>query len=127
VRVTKPGGYVGLNEGCWTGEPSPELVALVKDAIGPAVSTLETWQALWEASGLKERVVKIHRIDARKELRGRMQLLGARWVLGGFGRLLRLYFKEPASRPFLKDMFNAPLETLEYMGYGLFVGQKPGG
>ncbi len=59
VRVTKPGGSVGLNEGVWTGQPSLELVARVKDAIGPFIPTHETWQALWEASGLQDRVVKI--------------------------------------------------------------------
>ena len=41
VRVTKPGGYVGLNEGFWTEQPSPELVALAKDAVGPCVPTIE--------------------------------------------------------------------------------------
>jgi len=59
VRVTKPGGSVGLNEGVWTRQPSLELVARVKDAIGPFIPTHETWQALWEASGLQDRVVKI--------------------------------------------------------------------
>jgi ubiquinone/menaquinone biosynthesis C-methylase UbiE len=49
VRVTKPGGYVGLNEGVCIKQPSPELVARVKDAIGPYIPTIETWQA-WEES-----------------------------------------------------------------------------
>ena len=35
VRVTKPGGYVGLNEGFWTEQPSTELVLLARDAVGP--------------------------------------------------------------------------------------------
>jgi ubiquinone/menaquinone biosynthesis C-methylase UbiE len=127
IRVTKPGGYVGLNETFWIKELTSEMAGRVRNAVGMSVPTVATWQTLWEACGLNERVVKIYRIDARKELRGRMQWLGARWVLGGFGRLLRLYFQEPASRSFLKDAFDAPMETLEYMGYGLFVGQKPGG
>jgi hypothetical protein len=125
--VTKPGGYVGLNETFWIKELTSEMAGRVRNAVGMSVPTVATWQTLWEACGLNERVVKIYRIDARKELRGRMQWLGARWVLAGFGRLLRLYFQEPASRSFLKDAFDAPMETLEYMGYGLFVGQKPGG
>src|SRR5512137_1728828 len=32
VRVTRPGGYVGLNEGLWMKQPSPELITQVKDA-----------------------------------------------------------------------------------------------
>jgi len=48
VRVTKPGGYVGLSEGFWTVQPSPELLARVRVAVGPCVPTLEAWQALWK-------------------------------------------------------------------------------
>ena len=73
VRVAKPGGYVGLNECLWIEQPSPELVARVKDAIGPFVPTSETWQALWEASGLQERVVKVCQVDARTEVKSRIQ------------------------------------------------------
>ena len=72
VRVTKPGGYVGLNEGCWTRQPSPEMVERVKDAIGPYLSPLETWQTLWEASGLQDRVVQVCQTDPRKEIKDRM-------------------------------------------------------
>ncbi len=127
VRVTRPGGYVGLNETFWFEKLTPEMAERVKGAVGTSVPTFETWQALWEASGLQARVAKTYRIDARREIGGRVKLLGARWVLGGFGRLLRLYLREPDSRSFLKELFNAPMETLELMGYGLFVGQKPGG
>jgi ubiquinone/menaquinone biosynthesis C-methylase UbiE len=79
VRVTKPGGYVGLNEGFWTEQPSPELVALAKDAVGPCVPTIETWQALWEASDLQEWVVKTRRVDARTEVKSRIQWIGWGW------------------------------------------------
>jgi len=60
VRVTKPGGYVGLNEAFWTKQPSPEILESVKDAVGPSIPTMQILQALWEASGLQERVVRIH-------------------------------------------------------------------
>ena len=46
VRVTKPGGFVGLNEAFWNDQPPPELVALARDAVGPNVPTLEIWRAL---------------------------------------------------------------------------------
>jgi arsenite methyltransferase len=124
MRVTKPGGYVGLNEGCWTRQPSPELVARVKDAIGPFIPTIETWQALWEASGLQDRVVKICQIDARQEIKDRMQWIGWRWLLRAWGRALRLYITNPAIRQSIKEMFDVPPEVYQSMGYGLFVGRK---
>jgi len=124
VRVTKPGGCVGLNEGCWTRQPSPEMVAQVKDAIGPFTPTVETWQALWEASGLQERVVRICQVDPRTEVKSRIQWIGWRWILGAWGRALRLYITNPAIRRSIKEMFDVPPEVFQYAGYGLFAGRK---
>ena len=124
VRVTKPGGYVGFSEGFWTEKPSPELVALAKDAVGPSVSTIDTWRTLWDASRLQERVVKTHQIDARTEVKSRIQWIGWRWLLRAWGRALRLYITNPAIRQSIKKQFDVPPEVLQYLGYGLFVGKK---
>jgi arsenite methyltransferase len=124
VRVTKPGGFVGLNEGFWIEQPSSEMIARIKKAIGPSITSIETWQALWEACGLRERIVRIHQPDARKEMRDRIQWIGWRWILGVWGRTLRLYITNPAVRQSIKDMFDVPLEVFQYIGYGLFVGRK---
>ena len=124
VRVTRPGGYVGLNEVFWIKQPSPEMLEQVKDAIGPFISTIETWQALWEASGLQERIVRIHQIDARAEIKSRLEWVGWRWILRAWGRALRLYITNPAVRQSIKKQFDLPLELFQYHGYGLFVGKK---
>lgn len=124
VRVTKPGGYVGLSEGFWTVPPSPELLARVKVAVGPCVPTLETWQALWEASGLQERVVRTYQVDASAELKSRIQWIGWRWLFRAWGRALRLYLTNPGIRQSIKDQFDVPTEVLSLLGYGLFVGKK---
>jgi hypothetical protein len=124
VRVTKPGGYVGLNEGLWTKQPSPEMVARVKEAIGPFVPTVETWQALWAASGLRERVVQPRQIDAGTEVRSRIQWIGWRWLLRAWGRALRLYITNPATRQSIKKQLDVPPEAFRYLAYGLFIGMK---
>jgi len=124
VRVTKPGGQVGLSEGFWTVQPSPELLARVKVAVGPCVPTIEAWQALWEASGLQERVVRTFQVDARTELKSRIQWIGWRWLLRAWGRAFRLYFTHPEIRQSIKDQFDVPTEALDLLGYGLFVGKK---
>jgi ubiquinone/menaquinone biosynthesis C-methylase UbiE len=124
VRVTKPGGYVGLNESFWTKEPSPEMVARVRAAIGPCIPTIEAWQALWGASGLQDQAIRTHQIDSRKEMRYRIQWIGWRWILRAWGRSLRLYITNPAIRQSIKEMFDVPLEVFQYIGYGLFVGKK---
>ncbi|MBU0494205.1 MAG: methyltransferase domain-containing protein [Chloroflexi bacterium] len=124
VRVTKPGGYVGLSEAYWTQEPTPEMVAQIRGAVGTAVPTIETWRSLWEASGLQDRVIRMHPIDSRKELRDRLRWVGWRWILKAWGRGLRLYITKPAVRQSIKEMFDTPAEVMEWVGYGLFVGRK---
>ncbi|MCJ7738456.1 MAG: class I SAM-dependent methyltransferase [Anaerolineae bacterium] len=124
VRVTKPGGYVGLNEGLWIKQPPPEMAARVSEAIGPFVPTCETWQSLWEASGLQERVLKTCQTDARTEVMSRIRWIGWWWLLRAWGRGLRLYIADPAVRQAIKEMFDVPAEVFEYVGYGLFAGRK---
>jgi hypothetical protein len=124
VRVTKPGGYVGLSEGFWIEQPSPELVAKAEHAVGPSVPTLEAWQALWDASGLRERVVQTRQIDAAGEVKSRIQWIGWKWLVRAWGRALRLYITNPAIRQSIKDMFDVPPEVLDCLRYGLFVGRK---
>ena len=124
VRVTRPSGYVGLNESFFTEAPTPEISEMVHRNLGVDPPMLETWQALWKESGLQDRVARIHQIDARQEIRGRLQWIGARWVLKAFGRLLRLYLTQPAARQSLKAQFGSGAGSLKSMGYGIFVGRK---
>ena len=123
-RVTKPGGYVGLNESLFTEAPTPEVSELARRELGVDIPLIGTWQTLWAASGLQDRVVKIHQIDTRQEIRGRLQWIGARWALKAFGRLLRLYLTQPAARKSLKAQFGSSAGSLNTMRYGIFVGRK---
>jgi len=126
VRVTKPGGYVGLNETFWTAEASPELVARAQAALGLGADILSaaTWQSLWEASALRDKLVRTHQIDPRKEVKDRLQWVGWRWAVGAWGRLLRLYVTDPNVRHSIREMFDAPVDVIQQMGYGLFIGRK---
>ena len=81
IRVTKPGGYVGLNESFWTKEPSPEMIALAQDSIGSSIPTEGTWKVLWEASGLSDRTVSLRQVDTRLEVRDRLRWVGRRWAV----------------------------------------------
>lgn len=124
VRVTRPGGYVGLNETFWTQEPAAELLSRMQESVAPCILTLEDWQALWVTSKLLDRVVRPHEIDPRQEIRGRLQWVGGRWALRGFARLARLYLTNRSTRRSVKEMFDGPVELLQQMGYGLFAGRK---
>jgi SAM-dependent methyltransferase len=124
VRVTKPGGRVGLNEGLWVKDPPPEMVERVKDAIGPSMPAEEFWRSLWAASGLQDRVVQIKHADPRAEIKSRIRWIGWRWMLRAWGRALRLYVTDPAIRQSLKQQFSVPPDVFRFAGYGLFAGRK---
>ncbi len=124
ARVTRPGGYVGLNESFFTVPPTAATSEIVRRELGVDIPLVQTWQTLWEASGLHDREVNLHRIKARHEVQDRLRWIGARWTLEAFGRLLHLYLTQPASRQSLKSQFGSSGVWFKTMGYGIFAGRK---
>jgi arsenite methyltransferase len=124
VRVTRPGGSVGLNESFFTVAPTAEVSAIMRRELGVDIPLVQTWKTLWDTSGLRDRVIELHRIDARHEIRDRLQWIGARWMLKAVGRLFHLYLTQPAARQSLKAQFGSSAGSLHTMGYGIFVGRK---
>jgi ubiquinone/menaquinone biosynthesis C-methylase UbiE len=130
ARVTKPGGYVGLNESTWRKvPPPPEVVAWVGQDVGGNAKpmTAEEWVGFLEDAGLKEIVVRTYDVHTRDEAKALLGRYGCRGMLGVYGRMLALYVRNPAYRRFLKGIRRGgvSLEELEtYYGYGLYVGRK---
>ena len=71
LRVTRPGGYVGLNKMFWIDEASPAHAARARAVLGRDLPAAAAWQALWEESGLQDLVVRIRQVDLRQELKDR--------------------------------------------------------
>jgi len=130
VRVTKPGGYVGLNESVWLKvPPPPQVVAWAAQDVGASVQPLtsDAWVGLLEGAGLREIAARTYEINTRNEARGILQRYGCRGMLGVWGRILALYAKSPAYRRFVKKVRQsgiAPENLDEYFGYGIYVGRK---
>jgi len=130
VRVTKSGGYVGLNESTWLKvPPPPELVAWASQDLGANVKPLTSseWVGLLEAAGLREMVVRTYEINVQEEARGIYRRYGCRGMLGIMFRMLSLYARSPAYRKFVKEVRKngvTPKNLDEYFGYGLYVGRK---
>jgi SAM-dependent methyltransferase len=130
VRVTRQGGYVGLNESTWlVTPPPPELVAWVAQEVGAQVKPLnrEEWVGLLERAGLNDVTGRIYNIDARDEAGGMLRRYGCLGMLRIWGRMLRLYVKNPAYRRFVKHVRQqgiAPENLDKHFGYGLYVGRK---
>jgi arsenite methyltransferase len=134
VRVTRPGGYVGLNEAfLLTETPSPRVAELARQ-MGTEMVSLDAWKTLWGAAGLRDRVVRAYGIDSAREVRSRMRWIGMRWLVRGWGRALRLYATQPSLRPALETQLGAATDPVDEapgapsawasFGYGLFVGRK---
>ena len=130
MRVTKSGGYVGLNESVWLKmPPPPNVVAWAEQDVGATVQPLtsDAWVSLLEAAGLKEIMAKTYAINTRVETKGILQRYGIGGMLGVMARTLLLYARSPAYRKFVKGVRETgviPENLEEYFGYGLFVGKK---
>jgi len=130
ARVTKPGGYVGLNEATWLKvPPPPEMVAWASQDLGANVKPLtsDEWAGLLEGAGLTEIVANVHEIRAREETRGIVHRYGYGGMLRIVYRALSLYARNPAYRRLVKRVREEgikPDNLEEFFGYGIYVGRK---
>jgi ubiquinone/menaquinone biosynthesis C-methylase UbiE len=124
IRVTKPGGYVGLNETYWTQPPPPEMLTQVL-YIGPAILTEADWRAAWEATKLEARTIQTRPLEAKQEVSDRIKWVGWRSALSAQGRVLKLLLTNPRSRESFKEQLSTPADAVNLIGYALFVGRKP--
>lgn len=130
ARVTRPGGYVGLNESAWLKMPvPPEMVAWAEQDIGASVQPLtgDAWTALLVGAGLKVIHTKTYTLNMQDETKGIVDRYGFAGMLKVFGRMIKLYTQSPDYRKFVKEARQGgivPEKLDEYFGYGLFVGQK---
>ena len=125
VRVTQPGGYVGLNEEVWLKPPPEELVRFVQHTwdIEPGVPDAEGWQAMLEDAGLQDVAVTVYHLNARREST-QLKRYRFRDIFRMFYRTLVLYVKSPALRKYLKESKRVPKGFWDYWGYALLVGRK---
>ncbi len=129
-RVTKPGGYVGLNEATWLkSPPPPEIVAWAGQDLGASVKPLtpEEWTGLLEGAGLTELVVEVSDISTREEAKGLVKRYGYGGMLKSMLRGFSMYARNSYYRDFLKGVRSTgitPDNLTEYFGYGMYVGKK---
>jgi arsenite methyltransferase len=130
ARVTKPGGYIGLNESAWLKvPPPPEMIAWAQQDVGASVKPLspDEWVGLLEAAGLKEITAQVYAVKAQDETKSILRRYGFGGMLGVMARTLLLYTRSPDYRKFVGEVRQGgilPDHLEEYFGYGLFVGKK---
>ncbi|MEA3327480.1 MAG: methyltransferase domain-containing protein [Chloroflexota bacterium] len=130
VRVTKPGGYVGLNESTWLKfPPPPELLDWISQGgsdTGEPLSSSQ-WANLLENAELKNIVVRTNQINIKEESKAIVKRYRFGGMLAILGRMFSLYINNPAYRKFVREAQKGiitPRNLDQFFGYGLFVGQK---
>ena len=130
VRVTKPGGFVGLNESTWLKFPPPsELLDWISQGGSDTGEPLASsqWANLLERAQLKNIIVRTDQINIKEESKAIVKRYHFGGMLAILGRMFSLYLKNPAYRKFVRDTQKegiTPKDLDQYFGYGLFVGQK---
>jgi ubiquinone/menaquinone biosynthesis C-methylase UbiE len=130
VRVTKPRGYVGLNEGTWRKTPPPtKLIQYMAGIFGPEAEfrISQEWENLLEISGLKDITVRTYEINLPKEVIYRFRQLDLKDFSRARYRFLALYITSPPFRRTIKERYTRgmPIRAfIEYLGYGIYVGRK---
>lgn len=128
VRVTKLGGYVGLNECTWIKAPPPELAEYLCRIMGAEFPDCNNgWKELLEGSGLGETVARIYKTNALSQWINEVRQMEFLDFLRAWYRFLFLLVKSSACRRFAKEALTMPKSIFglfKYFGYGIYVGRK---
>jgi len=129
VRVTKPGGYIGLSEAVWIKSPPPtELVEYPSRVTGvKEILTYDGWKKLLDISQLRDIEVRTYKINKVRQFINEMRQLGFRDFLKGWCKFLSLCIKSSAFRNYLKKSWPSSKNVknmFDYLGYGIYVGRR---
>lgn len=124
VRVTRRGGWVGMNETVWRDEAPAGELALDADALGTALTTQREWRAVWSRSDLVDQAHEFHDFTLGEEARSRIRWIGWRWLLPAWGRAIRIAVGDPAARRALREQMSYPPSLVTFMGYVLSAGRR---
>jgi ubiquinone/menaquinone biosynthesis C-methylase UbiE len=125
VRVVKPGGYVGLNEAVWVDDP-PEVGSEIMAALTHQyLRTSEEWIALLDGAGLIDLVERVYAVEMKKEARAQLGFLSFWDYMRILGRFLSNFLFDSNTRKLMRLALSEPRAIYDYMGYGLYTGQKP--
>jgi SAM-dependent methyltransferase len=125
ARVTRLGGYAGLNEEIWIKTPSAEMVEYAKRTweIQSDIPTADDWVRILETAGLRDITVKTYEFSARREAT-QLKRYHLSDIFRMLYRTLLLYVKSPAFREYMRERRKIPQDLFAHLGYGIFVGRR---
>lgn len=128
VRVTKPGGYVGINEETWIKPPTLQVIEYAAQAwdIHAEILTPDGWIALMTRRNLHDVIARSYTFRASwAEYISEIRRYSFREYVTMFSRAIELSVKNPGFRRYMKGRYSSlPKGFFQYLGYGIFVGRK---
>jgi arsenite methyltransferase len=125
TRVTKPGGFVGLNEPTWLKTPPEDVARNLHHSARAIHLTVDGWKALLEKARLADVIAKSYAVSSRTESVSQVKLVGFKHMMKVAFRTLVLYIGDPDFKKLIKETTGGiPRDIYEYLGYGLYVGHK---
>ncbi|MFW6129308.1 MAG: class I SAM-dependent methyltransferase [Candidatus Aminicenantaceae bacterium] len=128
ARVTRSGGYVGINEATWIETPPPELAEYLHRALGQArFLNASGWKNLLKKAELKDIVARTYKTSALHQWMSEVRQMNPRDYLGAWSKLFALSFKSPEVRKWIKQISVPPksvFKLFNYFGFGLYTGRK---
>jgi len=126
LRVIKPGGYIGITEMTWLKPPIEAYVEYFSDIAFATALQADDWKKLLTEAGFENVAGNGYSIDPSRESKGRFERYGRGFVLKIIGRMLKLVLTDKKSRSFFQDGTSGlSKDIIKFVGYGVFVGQKP--
>ena len=125
IRVTKPGGYVGMTEMTWLKPPTPEMEDAFRDMVYAQALDAAGWKDAMETAGLTDVVGGAHRMNISRESKGRLERYGRWRIVKAIPRILGIILRDRRARRFFKDGTGAvSKDLLDVVGYGVYAGRK---
>jgi len=127
TRVTKPGGYVGLNEVTWIKPPPSEIVDYLSRGMKAEFLTFDGWRELLDGAGLTSAAARAYKTSALSQWAAEMRSLDFKDCIKAWCRFFSLYFKRRDVRAYVRELWPPPksiFHIFRYLGYGLYVGRK---
>ena len=121
VRVTKPGGYVGIHDLCWKPHTTDHLKRRLAELESERPETLDGWKTLFQEAGLTNVVA----VDKSPLIASWTKHVKKQLGLGGQLRLFLKVIRRWGFRGLLRVKESEGIFRSASMGYGLIVGKRP--
>ena len=121
VRVTKPGGYVGIHDICWQDDTPEKLKSRLEEIEGEIPETLEGWVTLFRQAGL----VNCKGIDRSEIIPTWIKLSKKDLGFKGQWNIIKTAFNRWGLKGLITIFASQRIFTSKYTGYGIIIGIKP--